>query len=98
MRGEARFHLAWDARERAALTGADTEVLFGEALRILSQSIAEGPGERAVDLRGRAAYWRARTLTDLGRVDEAAAAYEELARRYPLSYYAQQALARPNPQ
>jgi soluble lytic murein transglycosylase len=96
MRGEARFHLAWDARNRAAAATDDAErqALLTEALRILDASITDGPLEHTVDLRGRAAYWRARTLADLDRRDEAAAGHEEIARRYPLSYYAQQALRR----
>jgi len=94
MRGEARFQLAWDARERATSNDGERGALLEEALGILTASIDEGPLEHGVDLRGRAAYWRGRTLADLGRVDDAAHAHEELARRFPLSYYAQQALRR----
>jgi len=109
MGGEALFHLAWDARTRAAAapagagdapqggesTGRPTSAsLYEDALRHLDTALSNDPQEHGVDLRGRAAYWRARTLVDLGRGDEGAAAYDELARRYPLSYYAQQALRR----
>ncbi len=96
MRGEARFHLAWDARGRAAAAD-DPEArraALEEALTVLEASLADGPMEHTVDLRGRAAYWRARTLADLGRDGEAVAAFDEIARRYPLSYYAQQSLHR----
>jgi soluble lytic murein transglycosylase len=85
MRGEARFLLAWRARRAGRLD---------EALAQLEAAIAEDPGESAEDVRGRAAYWRARVLEELGRSEDAAAAYEALARTLPLSYYAQQALLR----
>lgn len=85
MRGTARFLLAWRARSAGDLEGALTE---------LEASLAEGPGEDAEDVRGRAAYWRARTLADLDRREEAIEAYLAVARSHPLSYYAQQALAR----
>ncbi len=95
MRGEARFRLAWEARRDAAgASPADREALLDEALHELDTSIAEGPNETGEDIRGRARYWRARTLLDLGRDDDAASAFAELARAHPLSYYAQQALAR----
>ena len=85
MRGDARFLLAWRARASGE---------HEEALAQLDASIAEGPQEDAEDIRGRAAYWRARTLRDLGRDADAVAAYVELVRAWPLSYYAQQAVAR----
>jgi soluble lytic murein transglycosylase len=85
MRGDARFRLAWTARK----TGH-----FEDALRELEASIAEGPMEVAEDIQGRAAYWRARTLDDLHRSTDAAAAYEALIRAMPLSFYGQQAWAR----
>jgi soluble lytic murein transglycosylase len=94
MRGEARFRLAWDARERAERAGEERQARLEEALGILEASLDRGPLEEAVDLRGRAAYWRARTLAELGRVDDAVRGYAELARRFPLSYYAQQSLRR----
>ena len=43
---------------------------------------------------GRAHYWRARTLYMLGRRIDAVEAYEEIAKRWPLRYYAQQSLWR----
>ena len=85
MRGDARFLLAWRAR---------TNGEHDRALAQLEASIAEGPQEDAEDIRGRAAYWRARTLHDLGREADAVTAYLELTRAWPLSYYAQQAIAR----
>src|SRR5690606_8201607 len=50
--------------------------------------------ETAEDLLGRASYWHARALLALEREEDAIAAYETLVRSYPLSFYAQQALAR----
>ena len=85
MRGEGRFALAFAARARGD---------YAEALAQLEQLIADGPLERNEGCEGRAAYWRARTLQDLGRLDEAKAAYVDLARALPLSYHAQQAMAR----
>lgn len=43
---------------------------------------------------GRAHYWRARMLFSMGRRIDAAEAYEEIVRRWPLRYYAQQSLWR----
>jgi soluble lytic murein transglycosylase len=85
MRAETRFALALDARGRGDHAGA---------LQELDRLIAEGPAEHTEAMEGRAAYWRARTLQALGRSEPAKTAYAELARDYPLSYHAQQALAR----
>ncbi|MGF1468078.1 MAG: transglycosylase SLT domain-containing protein, partial [Sandaracinaceae bacterium] len=85
MRGRARFRLAWEARRRGASE---------ETLRYLEASLAEGPEEDAEGLQGRAAYWRAVTLADLGRVDDARDAWRTLIEERPLAYYAQQAVAR----
>jgi soluble lytic murein transglycosylase len=43
---------------------------------------------------GRAHYWRARMLYTMGRRIDAAEAYEEIIRRWPLRYYAQQSFWR----
>jgi soluble lytic murein transglycosylase len=85
MRAEARFALAFTARARGD---------HAEALAQLDKLIAEGPGEHYEGGEGRAAYWRARSLQDLGRLAEAKAAYIDLARALPLSYHGQQAIAR----
>jgi soluble lytic murein transglycosylase len=85
MRAEGRFALALAARARGD---------FATALGQLELLIAEGPAERNEGSEGRAAYWRARTLQDLGRSADAKTAYVEVARAFPLSYHAQQALAR----
>jgi soluble lytic murein transglycosylase len=85
MRGEARFLLAFSARARGDLA---------EALSQLEHLASEGGGEQAEGTEGRAAYWRGRTLQDLGRIDEAKNAYTDLVRALPLSYHSQQALAR----
>lgn len=88
MVGEALFRLALHARQQGEHT---------EALRWLDTSLDDeglGRGEEDEDIRGRAAYWRARTLLDVERNDEAKAGFEALIRRWPLGYYAQQAFAR----
>jgi len=85
LRGEARFLLAWTARGQGDLAGA---------LAALEASLAEGPGEEGEDLVGRAAYWRAAVLRELGRSAEADAALAALAAASPLSFYGQEARAR----
>ena len=85
MRGEARFMLAFDARARGD---------HSAALAHFDALLAEGAQERNEGAEGRAAYWRARTLEALGMALEAARAYAALAREWPLSYHAQQAIAR----
>jgi soluble lytic murein transglycosylase len=103
MRGEARFLSAWTARADAGRSpiavedeaAADARRTHLEtALATLNASIEEGTGEHGEDIRGRARYWRARTLLDLGRRDEAVTELGAVARELPLSYYAQQSLAR----
>ena len=88
MRADALFLLAWKAREDGA---------FDEALTHLERSVALVPMEDGEDLLGRARYWRARTLADLGRTDEAKAAYADVVRAFPLGYYAQLALSKLRP-
>ncbi|MFN7698489.1 MAG: transglycosylase SLT domain-containing protein [Deltaproteobacteria bacterium] len=85
MRGEARFQRAWDLRASGDREGALAE---------LEHSLDEGTGEAAEGMLGRAAYWRARVLAELGRRDEALDALETVVRERPLTYYAQLALAR----
>lgn len=85
MCGEARLRLAFDARTRRA---------HDEALAQLDALVAEGGADADEGAEGRTAYWRARTLEDMGRADEAERAYADLARAWPLSFHAQQALLR----
>ncbi|MBX3248765.1 MAG: lytic transglycosylase domain-containing protein, partial [Myxococcales bacterium] len=89
MRGEALFVLALDARA----TGRRED-----ALGYLDQLVVSGlravPGEEQEGLRGRAGYWRAQVLFELGRRDDALAGWEATARAWPLSYYATHAATR----
>ncbi len=85
MNALARFELAW----RLRLAGD-----HAAALSELEQLIAQGASERSEGVEGRAAYWRGRMLHQLGRVDEAIAAWRTLVQSAPLSYYGQQALMR----
>ena len=96
MRGEARFRLAWHARQQAsdASDARTRREHWTDALRWLDASIADDPQESAEDIRGRSHYWRARTQAELGRQADAIAEYLSLSGRFPLSYYGQQALAR----
>jgi soluble lytic murein transglycosylase len=85
MRADARFALAWLER---------SDHNYAAALSELTQLMAEGAGEHSEDIVGRAQYWRARTLFDLGQRDAAEDAFAEFAAARALSYYGQQALAR----
>lgn len=85
VRPDARFMLAWLERSQHN---------WDAALKQLDQHIAEGTGEHSEDIIGRADYWRARTLLDSGKRDEAEQAFIALFNARPLSYYGQQALAR----
>lgn len=85
MKAEAMFTLAWRLRKLGK---------HGEALAILERLQQDGPDEHAEGIEGRARYWRARTLTALGRTKEASTAYADIVRELPLSYHAQQALSR----
>jgi soluble lytic murein transglycosylase len=85
MRPDARFMLAWLERGQKN---------YQAALGELDQHILEGTGENTEEIIGRAAYWRARTLLDLQRRDEAEDAFAALVVTRPFSFYAQQAWAR----
>ncbi len=56
--------------------------------------VKRGGDERTEGITGRANYWRARALFMMGRRIDAVEAYEEVVQRWPLRYYAQQALWR----
>lgn len=81
MRGEAIFHLAMHHRE-----GERHE----EALALFEAG--RDVGENTEGMQGRSAYWRARSFAALNR--PAVEAYAEVVQAWPLSYYAQHALAR----
>lgn len=85
MRCDASFTLAMLARKRGDL---------GAALAHLDALQKTGQDDAVEGQEGRAAYWYARTLSDLGRRSEALDAYAALVRRYLQTYYAQHALGR----
>lgn len=85
MRSDASFTLAMLARSRGDLGAALAH--FGALEQSGLDDLVEGQ-------EGRAAYWRARTLSDLGRSSEAIDGYAAIVRRYIQTYYAQQALGR----
>ncbi|UCH30587.1 MAG: tetratricopeptide repeat protein [Myxococcales bacterium] len=58
------------------------------------QLIAKGGDQEEEGITGRANYWAARTLYLMGRRIDAVEAYEEIVKRWPLRYYAQQSLWR----
>ena len=67
---------------------------YENAYERFDELVARGGDEREEGITGRANYWRARTLFMMGRRIDAIAAYEEIVQRWPLRYYAQQALWR----
>ena len=81
----ALFKLGWVQLRDGKYQGAYDR--FNELVR-------RGGDERQEGITGRANYWRARALYMLGRRIDAAKAYEEIVLRWPLRYYAQQALWR----
>lgn len=85
MRPDGLFLLAWQARK---------DKRHVEALGYFDTLLRDGTGENEEGIFGRTAYWRARTLTALGRKPEAIDGYRAVIHDYPLSYYAQQALQR----
>ncbi len=89
MVGEGLFRLALHHREAGNLQ-ASLEVL--EAM--IREDSRTDWGETHEDVRGRARYWRARTLEGLGDASASKTGYLDVLQRWPLSYYAQQAFAR----
>ena len=81
----ALFKLGWVQLRNGKYQGAYDR--FDELVK-------RGGDERQEGITGRADYWRARALYMLGRRIDAAKAYEEIVQRWPLRYYAQQALWR----
>jgi soluble lytic murein transglycosylase len=66
----------------------------GAAFTHFDQLVKRNADEREEGITGRANYWRARALFEMGRRIDAAEAYAEIIERWPLRYYAQQALWR----
>jgi soluble lytic murein transglycosylase len=81
----ALFKLGW-----MELRAGDFEAAYDH----LDELVKRGGDETLEGITGRAEYWRARTLFLLGRRIDALAAYEQIAKRWPLRYYAQQSLWR----
>ncbi|MGB5695746.1 MAG: transglycosylase SLT domain-containing protein [Polyangiales bacterium] len=67
---------------------------YEQAYERFDELAERGPGENEEGMTGRANYWRARALFMMGRRIDAVQAYEEIIERWPLRYYAQQALWR----
>jgi soluble lytic murein transglycosylase len=85
MRCDASFTLAMLARQRGDLSAA---------LAYLAALSDSGLDDAVEGQEGRAQYWHARTLSDLGRRAEALDGYASIVRRYLQTYYAQLALGR----
>jgi soluble lytic murein transglycosylase len=84
-RTNARFAMAWLERQSGNLEAAQTHFAL---------LLSENPVENTEGMGGRAAYWHARTLLDQGNKSLASAEFVALFRSRPLTYYAQQGLAR----
>ena len=67
---------------------------YDGAYERFDELVERGGDERQEGITGRAHYWRARALFMMGRRIDAVQAYEEIVQRWPLRYYAQQALWR----
>jgi soluble lytic murein transglycosylase len=67
---------------------------YDNAFERFDQLVERGGDEPQEGITGRANYWRARTLVMMGRRIDAVEAYEEIVKRWPLRYYAQQSLWR----
>jgi soluble lytic murein transglycosylase len=67
---------------------------YDAAYERFDELVKRGGDERMEGITGRANYWRARMLFTMGRRIDAADAYEEIVKRWPLRYYAQQSLWR----
>ncbi|MCB9635345.1 MAG: transglycosylase SLT domain-containing protein [Sandaracinus sp.] len=89
MRGEALFVLALDAHG-----AGDKDAALRHLGRLLVGGLYEVPSEDVEGLRGRAGYWRAKVLAELGRTDDAIEGWLAVARAWPLTYYAQLATSR----
>ncbi|MGB5812140.1 MAG: transglycosylase SLT domain-containing protein, partial [Polyangiales bacterium] len=67
---------------------------YEEAFTQFDALVNKGGDEPEEGITGRAEYWRARSLFLMGRRIDSVEAYAEIAERWPLRYYAQQALWR----
>ena len=81
----ALFKLGWVQLRDGQYDGA-----YGR----FDELVKRGGDERQEGITGRANYWRARSLFLMGRRIDAVEGYEEIVKRWPLRYYAQQALWR----
>ncbi len=81
----ALFKLGW-----VELRAGNHEAAFDR----FDELVTRGADEDEEGTTGRAHYWRARTLFEMGRRIDAVEAYEEIINRWPLRYYAQQSLWR----
>ncbi len=82
---EALWRLAWRAYKAND---------FEEATKWLQKQIDATPIDRRFWAEGQALYWMARAQGKRGNSDESLAAYRQVIRDYPLSYYALLALNR----
>jgi soluble lytic murein transglycosylase len=67
---------------------------YADAYEHFDELVKLGGDEREEGITGRANYWRARALFMMGQRIDAVEAYAEIVERWPLRYYAQQALWR----
>lgn len=87
--GDMRAEAMWRLARRAYLKKE-----YALAVKWLAEQIQIMPIERNWWAEGQAHYWMGRSLGKQGKDSEAASAYRECIRLYPLTYYSLQAFAR----
>jgi soluble lytic murein transglycosylase len=85
MRSEALWRLAWRAYKAKK---------YAKSIEWLNKQINSTTGENQFWAEGQALYWIGRAQGQLGKTDKSIAAYQQVVREYPLSYYSLLALNR----
>ena len=85
MRGEALWRLAWRSYK---------DKKYARAIEWLKKQIATAPIDNHFWAEGQAQYWIGRAQGKLGNTRKSVAAYQQVVRDYPLSYYSLLALNR----
>jgi soluble lytic murein transglycosylase len=85
MRTESLWRLAWRAYKKKE---------YKKSIEWLNKQIAAAPIDNHFWAEGQAQYWIGRAQGELGETDKSLAAYQDVIRSYPLSYYSLLALNR----
>lgn len=95
VRGRLRGYIYFDPVGEEAMrlwTRLDRQNSPSRAAALLGPLVASGYRPSRERTWGQLDYWHAQTLVRLGRIDEAATAYAELALRFPVAWYGLAAL------